>query len=322
MSQTPPNSGSWSTEPDPTPGWVAPDPIGYEPARAATPAEELDYPVGGYPVTESDPSTTDVAKGEAADLKDTAVDKGQQVAQVAKDQATEVKDTAVQQGQQVAEVAKEEAGKVKAEATGQLKDLLSQSRSELTTQAGAQQQRLGGIVHSLAQELGSMASSSDKSGPLTDLAHQAAKKGGEIGHWLENGEPSDVLNEVTSFARRRPVAFLGASLLAGIVVGRLSRSLAAEAKDAAEAEKASTSPALETGSAVYAPSAYATTEYAPADYATTDYGQADYGQAGYAPSTTTSGVTTQGQPAAYDPAIAAEGLETDGPAYGRADVIR
>ena len=53
-----------------------------------------------------------------------------------------------------------------------------------------------------------MASASEESGPLTDLAHQASQRGGEIAHWLENHEPRDVLREVQSFARRRPVMFL------------------------------------------------------------------------------------------------------------------
>ena len=72
-----------------------------------------------------------------------------------------------------------------------------------------------------------MASGEPQSGPLTDLAQQAASKAEEIGRWLENREPSDVLEEVKRFARRRPVMFLGLSALAGIVVGRLARGAVA-----------------------------------------------------------------------------------------------
>ena len=72
-----------------------------------------------------------------------------------------------------------------------------------------------------------MASSSQESGPLTDLAHQASRKGGEIAHWLENREPADVLEEVRAFARRRPVMFLGLCALAGVVAGRLTRGAVA-----------------------------------------------------------------------------------------------
>ena len=164
------------------------------------------------------------------------------MAGVAKDQAAEVKNTALDEGQQVADVAKQEATKVKTEAVSQAKDLLAQSRSELSTQAGTQQQRLATIVHGFADELGSMASSSDASGPLTDLAHQGARRGSEIAEFLQSSEPSDVLEQVRSFARRRPVVFLAGSVLAGVVVGRLTRGLVADAKQDQGADVGSTVP--------------------------------------------------------------------------------
>ncbi len=199
---------------------------------------EGQYVEGDFEPTDrsGDPSsggseTSDVAKQEAADLKDSAQQRGQQVADTAKDQAGEVKDTALEQGQQTADVAKQEAGRVVSEATTQVRDLVAQSRSELSSQAQTQQQRLASIVHGFADELGSMASASDQSGPLTDLAHTGARRGGEVAHWLENNEPSAALEQVRSFARRRPVAFLAGSLVAGVVVGRLTRGLVADAKD-------------------------------------------------------------------------------------------
>ena len=187
--------------------------------------------------------TSDVAKDEAADLKDHAQQRGQQVADTAKDQAGEVKNTAVAEGQQTAAVAKQEAGKVVSEATSQAKDLIAQSRSELSSQAQTQQQRLAGIVHGFADELGSMASASDKTGPLTDLAHTGARRGGEVAHWLENNEPAALLDQVRSFARRRPAAFLAGSVVAGVVVGRLTRGLAADAKSDDQSEQYSPAPA-------------------------------------------------------------------------------
>jgi hypothetical protein len=146
---------------------------------------------------------------------------------VAKGEASAVKDTAVQAGSNVAQTAKEEAGNVAAEARDQARSLLGSVSGEVQSQASNQQQRLAQAVHSLAKELGGMASSSNESGPLTDLAHQASRKGGEIAHWLENREPGDLLEELRSFARRRPVVFLGLCALAGVVVGRLGRSAVA-----------------------------------------------------------------------------------------------
>jgi hypothetical protein len=150
-------------------------------------------------------STVDTAKGEAAAVKDTAVDAGKNVAATARD----------------------EASNVAAEARYQAKSLLGSVTEEARSQASTQQSKLAETVHSLSKELGGMASSSAESGPLTDLAHQAARKGGEIAHWLEDREPADVLEEVRAFARRRPVMFLGLCALAGVVAGRLTRGAVA-----------------------------------------------------------------------------------------------
>ena len=253
----------------------------------------------GYDSTQS---STDVAKDQAAGVKNTAVEQGQQVAGVAKEQAGAVKDTAVGEaqhvagvakeqagavkdtavasGQQVAEVAKEQVGNITAEASGQFRDLLDQGRTELSSQLGSQKQRLGALVHSFADELGTMASSSKNAGPLTDLAKQGSRRIGELAHYIETSEPTEVLDTVRTFARRRPAAFLIGSALAGVVVGRLSRSLAAGAKDA----KADQAPAL-TGSG-YATSAPAT-GYDTGAYTTGGYESGSYGTA-----TTDTGYTT------------------------------
>lgn len=162
---------------------------------------------------------------------------------VAKDEVSNVKDTAAEAGQQVAGTAKDQASNVATEAAQQAKGLFEQAAGEVSSQAGTQQQRVAGVAHSFSKELDSMASNSTESGPLTDLASQASAKTGEVGHWLENNEPADLLREVQSFARRRPVAFLLGAAAAGVVVGRLTRGLAAEAKDAKEAKQSTQSPA-------------------------------------------------------------------------------
>ena len=233
---------------------------GYAPAGSTA--------TSGYGESSTTSTTKDAAKGEAADLKNTAVDRGQQVAGVAKEQAAAVKDTAVDKGQQVVGVAKDEASRVTAEATGQVRDLLNQGRSQLTEQVSAQQQKLSSLVHSFADELGTMASKSDKSGPITDLAQQGSRRIGALAHTLETSDASDLLDQVRNFARRRPVAFLLGSALAGVVVGRLSRSLASEAHDAKVANE---TPALSASSYAPATTGYATTAPATTGYETGAY---------------------------------------------------
>ena len=183
---------------------------------------------------------------------------------VAKEQAGAVKDTALEQGQHVVGVAKEQAQNVAAEASVHVKDLLSEGLSEVRSQAGSQQKRLATAVHSLADELGTMASKSDKSGPLTDYAKEASRRGGELAHYLENVEPSELLDTVRSFARRRPAVFLGISALTGVVVGRLTRGFVANAKQ-------ESAPALTSGTSGYTSTGgYSdTTDYSTTGYATT-----------------------------------------------------
>ena len=135
--------------------------------------------------------------------------------------------TAVDSGKEVAATAKEEAKNVAAETKQQAASLFDTVRTEVSQQAGTSQTRIGEALHSLSKELGSMASSSQESGPLTDLAQQASRKGGEIADWLQDREPSDVLEEVRSYARRRPGTFLVLCGLAGVVAGRLTRSAVA-----------------------------------------------------------------------------------------------
>jgi len=178
--------------------------------------------------------------------------------QVAKGEAANVKDTAVDAGAGVAATAKEQAGNVVSEAASQAKGLLSQVRGEVGDQAGTQLQRIAGSLHSMSKELGSMASSSSESGPIADLAHEAARRGGEIAHWLENRQPSDVLEEVRSFARRRPVAFLGLAFAAGLVAGRVTRGAVAANTSVDSGSSSTATPAITAGDAYDRPDFVAT----------------------------------------------------------------
>ena len=179
----------------------------------------------------------------------------------AKGEAKQVAGAAVDSGREVAATAKGEAQNVVAETKQQARSLLETVRSEVGEQAGAQQNLVADALHSLSKELGSMASSSQESGPLTDLAHQASRKGGEIAHWLQDREPTDVLEEVRSYARRRPGTFLVLCGLAGVVAGRLTRSAVAtrtnlDSKNDTGSEERST---LGTGYTAPQPGGYSTT---------------------------------------------------------------
>lgn len=172
--------------------------------------------------------TTDVPTTSYVDTGDTAP----KTSDVAKDEAAQVKQTATDAGKRVADTAKDEAGNVAAEVKQQAKSLVSQTVGEVRSQADTQRQRLAGGIGSLGGELESLASgNSDGSGPISDLARQAAERVNGVSSWLEGRDANEVLEEVAAFARRRPWAFLAGAAIAGLVVGRFAKGLAAEASD-------------------------------------------------------------------------------------------
>jgi hypothetical protein len=65
----------------------------------------------------------------------------------------------------------------------------------------------------------------------SDLIRQAAERSASVASWLEGRDPGSLLNEVKSFARQRPGTFLLLAAGAGVLAGRLTRSLAAGAPE-------------------------------------------------------------------------------------------
>lgn len=129
-------------------------------------------------------------------------------------------------GSHVAGVAADEASNVKHEVGNQAKNLIGQVRTQLKDQVSTQQGRAAGGIRSVSDELRSMANSSESQGAASNLVSQAAARAGDVAGWLEGRDPSDVLNEVKRFARRRPGVFIAIAAGAGIVVGRIAKSLA------------------------------------------------------------------------------------------------
>ena len=173
------------------------------------------YPVpeGGSAETPSSPSSV----GEKADA--------------VREQAGQLKDQVAGSGGHVAGAAKDEAGKVVSEAKYQAKDLLGQTQTELKDQAAAQQKRVASGLRSVSDELGSMADSSEGGGVAADLVQQAAARAGSIASWLEDRDPGSVLREVRSYASRKPGTFIAVAAIAGLVAGRLTKSLVSNASE-------------------------------------------------------------------------------------------
>ncbi|MCQ1987662.1 hypothetical protein [Arthrobacter sp. zg-Y844] len=147
-------------------------------------------------------------------------------ADAAKQQAGDIAQQAKGNAAQVADTAKSEAAGVASEVKTNAKDLFTQARSDLTEQAGTQQQKVAEGLRSMADELHSMAQSG-QSGVASDLVGQAASRASSAATWLDGRDPGSLLDEVKGFARQRPVAFLAIAAGAGFLAGRLNKGLSA-----------------------------------------------------------------------------------------------
>jgi hypothetical protein len=200
----------------------------YTPPYTATPlASGLD-----------DPLTADTVLMPAGPAPSSASPSDGSTTEVAKDQAATVAQGTAEAGQHVAGVAKDQVAAVATEAGSQAKGLLAQARTELTTQAGQQQQRIAEGLRALGEELHSMTQHDGQSGVATDLAHQGAQRSQDIASWLDQREPGHLVEEVTAFARRKPGMFLLLAAGVGLAAGRLTRGV----KDASSQEAESTGP--------------------------------------------------------------------------------
>ncbi|HEX7746373.1 MAG TPA: hypothetical protein VF462_14065 [Micromonosporaceae bacterium] len=143
-----------------------------------------------------------------------------------REQARNVGSQAAQAGSDVAQTAKQQGREVAGEATRQARNLYGEARDQLASQTSDQQRRAAGGLRSLADEMRAMAEQGGQSGPVSELARQAADRVHGVAGWLEAREPGDIVNEVRHYARRNPGTFLAGAALLGVLAGRLTRNLA------------------------------------------------------------------------------------------------
>ena len=141
----------------------------------------------------------------------------QDTADLVKDQASDLGHGSVQAGKHVGDVAREQASGVAAEAGRQGRNLLEQAQGSCKSRRpmGSSGWRRS---LSLSDELRSMAEDSNQ-GVAADVAQQAASRVRDAGHWLDKHRPGQVVEEMQSFARRRPAVFLVLAAGAGLVAG-------------------------------------------------------------------------------------------------------
>jgi len=174
-----------------------------------------------------------VTTGSGAQSTTSTTERAKETKDVAIDEAKNVGQTAAQAGSQVASTATEQAKEVAAETQRQAKDLLDQGRTQVKEQVVSQQQKAGQSLTALAQEIRALADGSSEGapGPARDLLQQASGTVENFASMLQNKEPAELLDEIRSFARRKPGLFLLGAAAAGVVAGRLTSGVKAAHSD-------------------------------------------------------------------------------------------
>jgi hypothetical protein len=180
-----------------------------------------------------------------------------------KDQAGQAASTAADEGKRVTAVAGEEAQKVASEAKRQTKVLLDDAKGQLDEQSRAQRDRVVQTLSSLGEDLDRMSSQSD-SGLAAELVQQAAERVRGISERIDGREPAELLDEVRTFARRKPGTFLLGALAAGVVAGRLTRG-AQKAKSTTSSSTSSATGSSYAGSSTESSTTGASWASSPTD---------------------------------------------------------
>lgn len=142
----------------------------------------------------------------------------------AKDRAQEAAGTAKEQGAEVASTAADEVKHVAGEAKAKATDLLSEVKAQVDEQSKTQLQGLASKLGELGDELDALVRGDGSSeGTVTDVARQLSERTRSLSNHLADREPSELVADVRSFARRRPGAFLVGAAAAGLIAGRLTR---------------------------------------------------------------------------------------------------
>lgn len=146
-----------------------------------------------------------------------------QTGETAKAEATATAGQARQAAGQVADTVAEQGRAVVGEARQQAGKAFDELRGRAVNEAEEQARRAAGLVRRWSDDIGGLAHDATGDSPARSLAAQVSDRGHRAADYLEKQGVDGVLHDLRHFARRRPGAFLGGALVAGVVAGRLAR---------------------------------------------------------------------------------------------------
>jgi hypothetical protein len=159
----------------------------------------------------------DDIRGKASEVTGAAGEQGKQVAQQAGAEVSQVADTA-----------KDQARQVKDEAAAQARGLVDQAKNELRGQSRSQADHAAKVIHRVGDQADALAAGRvDEAGAVADYVRQAGQRAHDVAERIDQRGVDGLLDDVQTFARRKPGAFLLGCAAAGFVAGRLIRGGAA-----------------------------------------------------------------------------------------------
>jgi hypothetical protein len=144
------------------------------------------------------------------------------------------------EGTGVVETTKEQAGEAAGQVMHEVRDLAQEARSQVLAQATTERDKAVRSLSALGGELRSMAERSDQNGLGAELVRNAAQRVQSIGAFVGDREPGQLVEEVRSYARRKPGVFLLGALVAGAAVGRLTKGAMSASHDSSNGSRTQT----------------------------------------------------------------------------------
>ncbi|MBN2622018.1 MAG: hypothetical protein JXA83_01560 [Acidimicrobiales bacterium] len=156
----------------------------------------------------------------------------------AKERAAHVAGTARDEARGVAGDAKQQASAVASEASRQAKTLIDDAKRAAREQADGQSEKVAGTLGSWSDQLLALAHGQpDQAGDLTAYVDDVGQRVRGMADRIDQRGVEGILDDVQSFARRRPGLFLASAAAVGFAAGRLFRGAGEELGELAEAEE-------------------------------------------------------------------------------------
>jgi len=136
-----------------------------------------------------------------------------------------VKTAAAEGGKQVAHEAANQASAVVGEAKDQVRSLVDQTKQEVRSQLDSRTEQAANALQTLSTQLTALREGRpEEAGHVATVLGDAQQRLQSYAYDLQTRGPQALVDDVSSFARRRPMAFLFGAAVAGFAMGRLVKA--------------------------------------------------------------------------------------------------